>query len=236
MRYGFLIGALIFCFRIVEGQELNLIDNHSFEEFYDDYGTPKPIGWVLTNSVDYFTSIEYYDAGKSFTTVPHNYAGCQNAQDGVAYVGLAYLYPEFGFREFLTNELLVPLEKNEKYVVEFYISLSDSSKYNSNSISFWFSKDIDNQIFHERDILDSDNFIVLNNLGFDKENWVKVEYTYLAVGGEIFFNIGNCLSCMTRSRYKDIILNRKEGQRSQFDNKYSVYYYLDNISIVKVPK
>lgn len=69
-------------------------------------------------------------------------------------------------------------------------------------------------------------------LDIDKQNWTKVSYFYKANGGEKYFTIGNCPNCSTKKQYRKIILDRKTARRPNND-KYSAYYYIDNVSIRK---
>jgi hypothetical protein len=234
MRFFYLILFILYS-EISFGQKGNLISNPSFEEFYQEDGWERvcPFNWELTNSVDYF-STEYevsYGGQYSKVTAPNNFAGYQNAQDGNAYLGFIYLYPEFKVREFVSTKLIKPLEEGEIYDVEFYVSLSDSSKYNACSVAFWFSKRVEPFVYKNRFTLDSQNPIVLEGLDVGKEGWRKVSYLYTAIGNEEYFTIGNCKSCISRRQYRNII-KRKNGFKEVSEmEKYSVYYYLDNVSV-----
>jgi DNA-dependent RNA polymerase auxiliary subunit epsilon len=223
------------CDNLLYSQTINLVSNPSFEQFYMDEQVAHCSDWILTNSVDYF-STQYKsnrDAKHTSATVPKNFAGYQNAQDGNAYNGFIFLYPKYKYREFLSTKLMAPLVKGATYDIEFYISLSDSSKYTTNSIIFWLSDKVRRTIKKNAYTLEATEPIELDNLNFDKENWTKVHYSYIAKGSEEFFTIGNCASCTSKWQYRKIIRKRREAKKSRDDNKYSVYYYVDNVSITK---
>jgi hypothetical protein len=216
------------------GQNKKLILNGSFEAFYIDSDRGIPHGWILTNSVDYFsTEFLLKDGWLETPTAPKNFDGFQYAQDGNAYLGFVYLFSYFQFREFISARIDTAMQNGETYKIEFYISLSDSSRHNANRISFWFSDKLNRTYFKRKEVLLAENPIILENLNFNKTDWVKVSYLYTANGSEVYFNIGNCLSCISRSEYRKI-MGKMKWKTDKDD--HSVYYYIDNVSIVHVPK
>ena len=237
LNKGYRILIFLSCFSgVLIGQEgnRNLISNGSFEKFYKKDQRAFCNSWEFMNSVDYF-STEYIiqDVWSKKATAPENFEGYQNAQDGNAYIGLVYIYYTYKFREFISTKLDTFMEKGAKYHLEFYISLSDSSKYFSNSIIFWFSEDIKPVFYKNRLILDTDTPIILNNLNINKQDWTKVSYIYTAHGREKYFTIGNCLSCTTKKQYRKTIIDRRKAKKSNRPDNFIVYYFIDNVSLRK---
>ena len=232
----FLLIFFFGCIGFTFPQSTNLIPNPSFEQFYMEDQEVKCSDWAFTNSVDYFSTQhkQNLDGRHNIATAPKNFAGYQTAQDGNAYLGFVFLYPIYKYREFLSTKLMTPMIKGANYDIEFYVSLSDSSKYTTNSIIFWLSEDIKRTIKRNSYTMEAAEPIDLENLYFDKENWTKVHYIYTAKGDEEYFTIGNCASCTTKWQYIKLIKNKRKGKRVIDDNKYSVYYYVDNISVTRV--
>ncbi len=211
----------------------NLVSNHSFESFYEKGGFIYCNDWSFLNSVDYFSS-EYKgndDIWQSSSTAPRNREGFQIPQMGKSYAGFVYTHAKFSFREFLSTKFSEKLKPGEKYLIEFYVSLSDSSKSIANSIAFNVSSDLKYTIKYNLESVHFENPIILH-LRIGKDNWTKVSYTYVANGGEQYLTIGNCIDCMSKSSFYDIIdkKNIPPKHSKEFDS-YGAYYYLDNVSV-----
>ena len=163
----------------------------------------------------------------SQTGVPFNFIGYQFARTGNGYCGF-FCYDALGtdYREYIEGELSSPLIANRKYCVEFYLSLSDSSRYAIKNIGLYFSS---NQIttinYNHIPLIPQVNS---NYLGFitDTSKWVKVSGNFVAQGGESYITIGN---------FEDSI----STQSIDFNPSVSVfndggiasYYYIDDVKI-----
>ena len=103
--------------------QLNLVPNPSFEDTIQNNG-PLVKNWNTNiGTADYFSPYYTFDGFKT----PINVRGSQIAKNGVAYFGIFFLdLRRFDTREYLQIELLSSLSANEKYEIEFYLSLADS--------------------------------------------------------------------------------------------------------------
>ena len=109
----------------------NLILNPSFE---DNHCCPSTYsmfyciqGWAAPTkgTTDYYSSCEL----KHYTPVvrtPINFFGHQKPVDGIAYIGL-YMYYHTDYREYALTRLKEPLQPNETYHLNFWISLADTA-------------------------------------------------------------------------------------------------------------
>jgi len=174
----------------------NLIANPSFEYTVN---CPTTIGqlnyaqfWVnpTQSSPDYFNFCSTVSGNA--VHVPNNGFGTQAALDGVAYAGFYTFNKSFpNVREYIQTNLTTPLTLNTKYLVSFYVSLSDWSQYSITSIGAYFSSIP----------ISSTNTLVLNyspqiqnkstNMLSDKNNWMLVSDTLVSDGTEQYITIGN---------------------------------------------
>lgn len=127
--------------------------------------------------------------------------------------------------EYVQGQFIAPLEANKTYQIAFHISLSDYSDLAIKEFGAYISSDpISSQ--------NSANLTVTPQLKFispvyfsDTTNWVRVEGTYLASGGEKYITIGNFKS--------DIDM---DTLRLQLDNppaNYS-YYWIDAGEVIDI--
>ena len=210
------------------GNSQNLIQNGSFEEYYNcpvSFGDLSMKHWFTPslNTPDYFNAC----VTDNFGSVPINYFGFQYAQEGNAYAGAATTYPidtEFVNREYLTNRLLLPLEQDSVYCLSFYINSPefDTAGCLYDNIGIYFSPDsfwyniYDTLPFIPQ--LETPDGIFYN----DTINWIKVEFQYTALGGEKYMTIGNF-----KSNINTDTLNLGSGINVQN------YYFYDNFSLVE---
>lgn len=188
---------------------------------------------------------DYYNSCSisSTVSVPSNIAGYQEAYSGNAYTGIwaneIFFGALFGCmdgtktgygREYIQQELEIPLTVDSVYYVSFFISLADSSGgYAVKNIGLKFSEEnLQSSCFRPivaiPDILSPD-FVT------DKQNWVKVEGYYKANGTEKFVTIGNFRDTLEFN--SDTLCTRPNTDWQ--DGSGQSYYYIDGISIQKVP-
>ena len=213
--------------------QVNLVPNYSFE-VYDTcpvtytqiyYATP----WFQPNTsygnTNNSSSSDVFNAcdSSSLMGVPINNEGRQLARTGQGYAGILLYFP-YNYREYIEVPLLSPLISNEKYCVEFYVSLGDTSKYATSNIGAFFS--IDSTL--EQGANGELSYTVIpqvenpiSNVLADKNNWMLVSGNFIATGGENFLTIGNFHNDSTT-----ILQNVSGG-----DQLYS-YYYIDDISVI----
>ncbi|AEA43660.1 T9SS C-terminal target domain-containing protein [Fluviicola taffensis] len=207
------------------GQQ-NLVPNASFEEFSS---CPQSIGEVKCYpwfSATITTPDFYTPCGTGLSGTPINAYGNQNAFDGNSYVGIN-LNADDGYREYIAVKLIEPLQPLKKYVLKFYVSNSDLTKYPSNNLGAYFIVDtlgIPLQIMTGGTpaIISSTNIVFSSILISDEINWVEMSYEYLASGCEEFLIIGNFLP-QDQTTF---------GQNSGLG--IDSYYYIDEVSLVEL--
>lgn len=203
--------------------QVNLVPNPSFE---DTLLCPTSIsqiynsaGWVnpstsLNSTPDYFNI-----CNTTIVSVPTNGFGFQNAKNGNAYAGF-YAYNK-GFPntyEYIETMLSDTLKKDSTYCVSFYLSLSEPSAYCTNNIGVYFSNTL--VTTPTNIILASPQLINTTVTLTDKIEWMKVEWQYIAIGGEKYITIGNFNSTFT----SDTI-----NVGGVWD--FASYYYIDDVFI-----
>lgn len=207
----------------------NLVPNHSFE---DTLYTPNTNGiyplfdwFIVGGSPEYFHPDNLFP----FSLTPTNSYGTQEPFDGVAYAGIV-AYVDWGppntLREFIGVRLIQPLESGVEYCVSFRASLPESCDYAITNLGAYFS--VDTSFVDSFDILLSIIPQVENpsdNVLDDKDNWMLIEGSFIAVGGEEFLTIANF-------RHDSIALLTTTVVGDTSDNSFS-YYYLDDVSVTE---
>lgn len=204
----------------------NLVPNGGFEEYS---GCPPSTGHI--KCTHWFSPIEttpdfYTPCGLVGSSVPINAYGTQNAYDGSSYMGIN-LNADDGYREYIAVKLLQPLLPLKKYILKFYVSVSDTMKYGSNNLGAYFVKDtagipIQFGTGGTPNIISTSNIIFNPIVISDMENWVEVTLTYEATGCEEFLIIGN-FRLQSQTSFG---LNLGSGIDS--------YYYIDQVSLTEL--
>jgi gliding motility-associated-like protein len=174
----------------------NLVYNGSFEQYDTCPSAPFQLNyanyWFSANwggggSSEYFNACD----SSGFCYVPSNGFTYQYARTGSAYVGTGCYGVVNEGREYVEGTLITPLVTGTIYCVSFYVSLSDYSSYGIDALGVYFTND--SLITHSGlvylvtpQIANNPSIIII-----DKENWVKIEGTFTASGGERFLTIGN---------------------------------------------
>jgi len=125
---------------IVRAQS-NLVPNPSFEKLKS---TPRNVGelnkatpWLspTDGTADVFSK----KTSNEEIAAPKNALGEQLARSGVNYAGAIFFSKKTNStREYMQVELLKPLEAGRTYCLEFFVSLSDLSKYGIDRIGVFF--------------------------------------------------------------------------------------------------
>ena len=214
---------LLFAFCLY-AESQNLIPNPSFEIYDTCPYNPSQINfappWFSANTgtPDYFNS-----CNSSFFNVPNNFLGYQTAKSGLGYCGLTFYNntTAANLREYIEIQLSDTLITGVTYCVSFYVSLANVSRYATSNISAYFSNSILTNA--------TQNYINVipqiqndtNNIVTDTVNWFLVWDTYVAVGGEKYFTIGN-FETNINSKIDSIVGNFQPD----------AYYYVDDISVI----
>lgn len=223
------------------GGTQNLVPNPSFEE-YDT--CPDVNNWFIDNcnnwfmptigTSDYFNSCSIdTDAEGLLYSVPENFIGWQEAHSGEGYAGLGFGMFNDGssYCEYISVELIQPLEKDSFYELSFYVSVADSfviwyePNIYVNKLGAYFSLNAINQnnVFKVDVIPQFESNP--NNWLYDSINWQHVSGVFMANGGERFLTIGNFAS------YDDLQSNYLYP--SPLLDK-AAYYYTDDVQLIKV--
>lgn len=209
----------------------NLVPNSSFEQYstcpnaYFQIAFAFP--WFQPNTNNSMATIYFNQCSTNANiSVPFNINGYQQAHTGNAYAGIGLLYflgVIDGGRYYLEVQLDSTLLKDKKYLVSFYASLSNDSKYATDAIGAYFSSDsvtYSSTYFPALPLIPQ----VTNHVGniiSDTVNWVLISGQYIASGGEKFITIGNF--------YPD---NASGIDTVNLMGADGASYYIDDVSVV----
>lgn len=154
--------------------------------------------------------------------------GWQYSRTGTRHVGLIAYSAPFGFadnyREYIQGHTNTPLVAGQTYCVSFYVSLADGSPHAVEDLGVYFSN-----THYLRDACTQGSRInvtpdLVNTCGLitDTSNWVRLQWDYVASGGEQYFVIGNFNN--------DANTNHGPASGTGFGN-YFAYYFIDDVSI-----
>jgi hypothetical protein len=158
--------------------------------------------------------------------IPENVFGSQTAASGVAYAGLygAQLGNQ-ETRDYIQIQLTEPLHFRVRYVVSFYVSLCEASRYAISALGAYLSEDAISS--NDLLVLDAEPQVLPEPLESitDTVNWVLVTDTFKSMhGGERFITIGNFFSD-AESDTTFVNPNAELGA-------LHAYYYIDDVSVV----
>jgi len=209
----------------------NLVENPGFEQMEGKIKKAGciavAIGWMSPTlaAADLFS-----DKVKEGFGTPINSLGEEAAMEGSNYAGIrTFSYGNKEPRNYISAKLKVPLTKDAKYCVMFYISLAEGSKYASNNVGLNFSKkqyniDENKSIITPTHIMHKDNPVFNAYFG-----WDEICGVYTAEGGEKFITIGNFFSDAETKN------ERLKGVKEFTGTTVvSSYYFVDNISVKRI--
>lgn len=214
----------------VLGFSQNLIKNGGFEEFkycpvgFNNSTMELVKGWdqPTTGTADY-----YHTCSKN-AGVPENIFGSQPAHGGEGYIGLiSYAPDKRNYREYMQTKLKQPLDANQLYCVEFYVSLADFSNYRTDALGVFVSEQPlkgphQYVIDSTAQVKVPPRYVLRNN-----EEWVKISGIFKAKGGESFLTLGNFRPD------RKVKVSRRNLPREGRVWDYA-YYYVDDISLKPV--
>lgn len=169
----------------------NLVPNYSFETHTSCPTSSNQIYYaipwlgVTTNSTDYF------NACSTIYGVPIAGQGFQYARTGNAYSAI-WCVNGFGsnYREYAQVKLDSILQQDSCYLVEFYCSLHNLSRYGINKMGALLSPSAVNTVGPGL-VLQYAPQIESSTFMDDTLNWMQVRGFYTAQGGEEYLTIGN---------------------------------------------
>lgn len=217
-----------FCF----GQ--NLVTNGNFNTYSK---CPKGQGrisdatpWLnltYSTSTNLLSSPDFYHTCSSrlVNRVPKNNVGYQMPHDGNGYAGI--FAAQFGtggdsnVREYISVPLGQTLQNGSTYHVQFYVSLSNNSRYGVTTIGSYFSGS--NILPMNGWMVNATPQIVNSNQALmDTANWVLVSGKYTASGGEQYLTIGNFENDANCGMQQVMSINNTANHS---------YYYIDDVCV-----
>ncbi len=227
MKLIFKIVFILSLYFNTETHAQNVILNPSFELYANCPPYPTNISdqisicdnWnAVCVTADYFNVCSSADV-----SIPDNWWGYQSARTGNAYLGFwAYVGGGNG-REYVGSTLSTTLQSNVSYCVQYYLSLTDSSKYAVDKIGAYFSDTIVHPFIplnFSYYIPQIESAMMLN----DTIGWTKIAGIFTAQGGGKIITIGN--------------LRDDASTNVQFMHDSpsypGSYYYLDDVSVEEV--
>lgn len=238
MRNIYLSACVLFFGTAIQAQ--NLVVNPSFEQTASNCGNFGGEGfrsdldatWNNANSNvpgDSCSSPDLFAPcntvfGISVTGVPNNELGWQQPRTGDRYVGLITYSLGSNYREYIQGRTSAPLVAGQQYCVSMFVSKGDKVPYATNNMGVYFS----NNEYLRDACVDGSLIPVTPHLNYtcspitDTLNWVRLQWNYVATGGEQFFVIGNFFT-----NANTIIQNTGPSSLNPY-----AYYYIDDVSIV----
>lgn len=207
----------------------NLVPNPSFEEMIvcpnSDGQISRTQYWKNATSLstcDYFNACDVTGTVGVPSNVNNN--SSQVARTGVAYAGIicAKTYSGSNIREYLIIKLQDTTLKNIIYYITFYTNKSDNSKNDISTIGAYFSKSdtftLTGFLMNAEAMIESPVCCTIS----DTVNWVKVQGSFTAQGGEQYMVIGNF---------------RDDQHCGLVTNGFSdiAYYYIDDVCVSTNP-
>jgi gliding motility-associated-like protein len=203
----------------------NLIQNGSFE----NHGTLSCNGAFIVNNWGASNSPDYYNAACPFPGygIPKNYFGYQTAKNGNAYAGMVvYQITPNEYKEYVTQQLALPLDTGKTYCLSFFVSRSERVGYAIKNIGAFFSS-FQPVISGSLSCLYA-TAQVENNSGYitDTIGWTEVSGYFTAIGGEQYITIGNFHSNQnTDTTWGGTNNNPFPGDPG------TAYYYIDSVTL-----
>lgn len=165
--------------------------------------------------------------GPSPTNMPNSVLGYQYSRTGTRHAGIITHEALDEYREYIQGRTSSPLVSGQSYCVSMYVSLGNDVLYATDNIGIYFGSTP-----YQRDPCPGQTnsaIYVTPQLNYDcgaitdTANWVRLEWNYVASGGEQYFMIGNFFNNANTT-----IVNNAGGT---FTNPYA-YYYIDDVSII----
>jgi outer membrane protein OmpA-like peptidoglycan-associated protein len=170
--------------------------------------------------------------------VPMNAFGSEESDvdGGKTYAGIVAYRPgrESSLRSYITipflqGKKIVSLKPDEKYCVQFKISLAESSKYACNNIGAYFTKEAPSS---KSGIINAPENLIRgknNRIHQGFFGWDQVCQVYTAKGNEKFITIGN-FDKNDNTRFMPV----KKPKTSEVESIKHAYYYVDNVTIENI--
>jgi type IX secretion system substrate protein len=203
----------------------NLVPNGDFEQFISCPTSINQltlaVSWInpATNSTpDYF-----HQCGSGGAGVPANFFGNQLPHSGAGYGGLIHYYNYTvgpNYREYAEVQLTSPLQPNQCYHFEMYVSPGDNVQWSTDDIAVYFSDTLINNLPYTTNLPFTPQLINTNGIISDTAHWTLVAGNYQATGGENYLLIGNYINDTTIT----LLANG-------FGSLNEAYYFIDDVAL-----
>ncbi|MBL7884184.1 MAG: hypothetical protein JNL69_08950, partial [Bacteroidia bacterium] len=212
----------------------NLVPNPSFETFIEcpdtsflQFYTLLDSTWLQFNSVDYYNTS---CSSSIYNSIPTNRFGHQDTRTGNGYVGLIAYYQTTNLsREYIEIKLTNAMIAGQIYYVQFYTSLADTREYAIENIGALFTDTLFNPFpppsyNWQTGVPQIEN--PSGNMLNDKINWVPINGSFVAQGGEQYMTIGN---------FKNDAQTVTQYFGGTAINTLGAYYYIDDVYVGTTP-
>lgn len=162
------------------------------------------------------------------TAMPNSVLGYQYSHTGTRHAGIITYEALDEYREYIQGRLTTPLVAGQTYCVSMFVSLANEMPYATNNMGVYFSN---NQYLRDPCPGQTQSAIyVTPQLNYTcspitdtSANWFRLQWNYVATGGERWFVIGNFFN-----NANTVIANTG---KSPFPNPFA-YYYIDDVSVI----
>ncbi len=228
------LGALgvALCFS-ARAQELpNLVPNPSFEQFDSK---PTEISQLYLARPWRSLAVSGNEPAELFTSgalarvsVPSNFNGTEPAHSGTAYAGFIPFskMDDEKYREFFVTTLFVPLEAGCTYRAACFVSLAERAHWAADGVQILLSTRA--PLLAQGGYAMAQPQVSAPKVITQTDGWVEVSGMFRASGGERMLTIGNFQPS------EDTGVRRQIAKGKDKDAGDIAYYYLDDVSVVKV--
>lgn len=180
------------------------------------------------SSPDLFSACNLVFGNPSPMHMPNSALGYQYSRTGTRHAGIITHEGLSEYREYIQGQTSAPLQAGVSYCVSMYVSLGNDVVYATDNMGIYFTNTP-----YLRDPCPGTTNSLINvtpQLNYDcapitdtTANWFRLEWNYVAQGGEQYFTIGNFFS----NANTNIIT-----VGSSMTNPYA-YYFIDDVSIIE---
>ena len=222
----------------------NLVVNPSFEQtasncgnfggegFFTDLNgswsnASNNAGGDSCSSPDLFSACNLIFGNPSPVHMPNSLLGYQYSRTGTRHAGIITHEALDEYREYIQGHTSAPLQAGTSYCVSMYVSLANDVVYATDNMGIYFSNTeylrdpcpgTTNSLINVTPQLNYNCAPIIDTTA----NWFRLEWNYVATGGEQYFTIGNFFNNANTSI---------TTVGSNIINPYA-YYYIDDVSII----
>lgn len=226
----YLLLSLCLLSSLIKGQ--NLIPNPGFEEHDTTANLNSQwnicTSWSNANNHPYLTypygSPDYLNTVHKTQNMhlPNSIFGYVNPHTGNAIMGLCGFHSSEEFREYISCKLTQPMKVGTRYKISFWITNGEKNRYGDAGCNHMGAKLSVNQLKQDKhEALKIDPTVEIKEVFFS-ESWKQFSFDFIADSAYANFIFGNF--------YSDENTKRSKTDSNSF--KKSVYYFIDDISII----